>query len=260
MILLKRGSIGQEVERWQAFLRGINDDSDVVINGVFDVTTEIETIKFQTSKKLIADGIVGPKTFEMAQKFEYPEAYGDDNVANPHWPQNPGIKNLSFVDRRKLFGNFSYIAAPTAGNPEAIRITDGWASSNITTVTIPQLAGVSGASRMGAVQIHTKIANQTVALFHAWDDAGLKDRILTWGGSWVPRFIRGSRTSLSNHAWGTAFDINAQWNGLGAKPAVVDQKGCVRELVEIAVQFGFYWGGWFPNRPDGMHFEAYKIL
>jgi hypothetical protein len=47
---------------------------------------------------------------------------------------------------------------------------------------------------------------------------------------------------------------------LGVHPARIDQKGCVRELVEIAVDHGFYWGGWFPKRPDGMHFEAYKIM
>jgi len=260
MILLKKGSTGHDVERWQAFLRGVNDGSDVVINGIFDEVTLTETVEFQRAQKLVADGVVGPKTFEMAKRFEYPEAYDDDNVANPHWPQNPGVKNLSFIERRNMFGNFSYIPTPIKGNPEAIRITDSWATNNITSIIVPQLSGVTGASKSGMIQVHSKIANQTVALFHAWEDAGLTDRIITWGGSWVPRFIRGSRTSLSNHAWGTAFDINAQWNGLGMKPAIVGQKGCVRELVDVAVQFGFYWGGWFPNRPDGMHFEAFKIL
>ena len=59
---------------------------------------------------------------------------------------------------------------------------------------------------------------------------------------------------------GTAFDINVAWNGLGVQPALLGQKGSVRELVEIAFEHGFIWGGWFTNRPDGMHFEAYKVL
>jgi len=97
-------------------------------------------------------------------------------------------------------------------------------------------------------------------LFDDWQSANLTEKILSWGGSWVPRFVRGSRTSLSNHAWGTAFDINHQWNGLGIRPTLRDEKGSVRDLVEIAYQNGFYWGGWFKSRPDGMHFEAYKII
>jgi hypothetical protein len=75
----------------------------------------------------------------------------------------------------------------------------------------------------------------------------------------VPRFIRGSRSVLSNHAYGSAFDINAAWNPLGATPADVDEKGSVIELVPLAHEFGFYWGGHFNSRPDGMHFEAAEI-
>ncbi|MBP0575977.1 M15 family metallopeptidase [Mycobacterium tuberculosis] len=37
-------------------------------------------------------------------------------------------------------------------------------------------------------------------------------------------------------------------------------KGCVRELVPIANRFGFYWGGHFSTRADGMHFEVAKLL
>jgi len=40
---------------------------------------------------------------------------------------------------------------------------------------------------------------------------------------------------------------------------LVGQKGCVRELVPIAHENGFYWGGHF-SRLDGMHFEIAKIL
>jgi hypothetical protein len=70
--------------------------------------------------------------------------------------------------------------------------------------------------------------------------------------------VRGSKTVLSNHAFGTAFDINVNWNRLGTIPALVGQKGSVRELVQIANNNGFYWGGHF-TRKDGMHFEIAKI-
>jgi hypothetical protein len=71
----------------------------------------------------------------------------------------------------------------------------------------------------------------------------------------VPIFIRGNTTTLSNHAFGTAFDINADQNSLGARPALVGQRGSTRELVPLANKWGFYWGGHFGSRPDGMHFE-----
>ena len=93
-----------------------------------------------------------------------------------------------------------------------------------------------------------------------WEKEGLLDRILTFDGSFVPRFIRGSTSTLSNHAFGTAFDINAQFNPLGQEPAEMGAKGCVRELVPIANRFGFAWGGHFKKRPDGMHFEVARII
>jgi hypothetical protein len=83
--------------------------------------------------------------------------------------------------------------------------------------------------------------------------------MLTFDGAFAPRFIRCNNTSLSNHAFGTAFDINADENPLGAQPALPADKGCVFELVPIAHQFGFYWGGHFSRR-DGMHFEVAKVL
>ena len=54
--------------------------------------------------------------------------------------------------------------------------------------------------------------------------------------------------ALSNHAWGTAFDINAKWNPFTHIPALVGSTGSVRELVKIANDFGFYWGGHFQQR------------
>jgi hypothetical protein len=108
--------------------------------------------------------------------------------------------------------------------------------------------------------IHSKIEKQFVGLWNMWEQKNLIDRVKTWNGSYVPRFIRGSRTRLSNHSWGTAFDINVQWNALGTQPALKGTMGSTRELALSAIDYGFFWGGWFQNRPDGMHFEAFKII
>lgn len=249
------------VKKWQTFLRGLSEISTIIVNGEYDVATLGETKAFQVSKKLDPDGIVGPQTLSAALKMGF-DAIKDNfpGDAGPNWPPRPAHGPLSVPNRVKMFGKFSFDPAPTASNPEAIKITDNWAAENITTITISTLAGLPGSNKSGSVQIHRAIAGQFSKLFDDWNSAGLSEKILTWGGSWVPRFIRGSRTSLSNHAWGTAFDINVPWNGLGVQPALKGEKGSVRDLVEIAYQNGFYWGGWFPSRPDGMHFEAFKVL
>ena len=261
MKIIKLGSTGQDVEKWQLFLRGRKKNSCVVVSGCFDQVTHDETKEFQSKLKLTDDGVVGPATLSAALKAGFNLMTSDDVDENsPNWPVKPALGPLPLLDRQKLFGKFSYVAAPVASNPEAIKITDDWAKNNIVLVNVPQLAGVKGAPTNNTIQMHKSIQRQTIDLFSAWEESCLTSKILSWGGSWVPRFIRGSRTTLSNHAWGTAFDINVQWNMLGTVPALRDKEGSVRELVEIAYEHGFYWGGWFPNRSDGMHFEAYKIL
>ena len=259
--ILRIGSTGPEVEKWQTFLRGLIPDSHVVVNGDFDLITESETKSFQNRKGLIADGMVGPKTIAVALQAGYPlmdDPTGDVN--GPNWPPSPVTGPLGFADREKLFGKFSYTPAPTSGNPEGISIIGDWAKKNISTVNLSQLNGIPGFPKSCNVTIHAALSAQFKDLFDAWHSEGLTYLIMTWGGTWAPRFIRGSRTTLSNHAWATAFDINVQWNQLGVQPALRGAVGSVRELVDIAYQHGFYWGGWFANTPDGMHFEAYKIL
>lgn len=163
----------------------------------------------------------------------------------------PPFKPLvSTAERQRIFGKFDYVA----NSDGTIRILGGWANTNVVRVHIPQLEGVEGAPNNCVVYFHKLGAEQLKALFEEWDAEGLIDRVLTWGGSFVPRMIRGSKTALSNHAFGTAFDINAAWNGLGKEPAATGQKGSVVELVEIAHKHGFYWGANF-TRKDGMHFE-----
>jgi hypothetical protein len=259
MKTLRKGDQGISVLSWETFLTGQGYYA-VVVDGVFDESTVAATMAFQRGQGLTADGVVGPRTYAAALNLGYPGV--DDaavDEASPNWPSKPsGVAPLNQPGREALFGKFAYVPAPSQANPEGIRITDGWASENIVQVEIPQLVDVRGAN--GKVAFHAKAAGQLQALWQAWDDADLLDLVLSWEGSWVPRFIRGSRTVLSNHAWGTAFDVNAAWNPLGAVPALVGRRGSVRKLVELANEHGFYWGGWFSGRPDGMHFEVARIL
>lgn len=261
MRTLYSGLTGDDVKAWQYFLIGLDAHSDVLANGSFDASTVAATKYFQAKVGFTGhdvDGVVGPKTLANALQRGF-NPLTDERMfeAGPNWPVMPKEGPLSPVGRVRLFGEFAFKSAPTASNPEAIIVTDDWPSKNITAIDVPQLRSLTGA---GKIEINVQCAHQVLKTFSDWEAAGLLDRILTWGGSYVPRYIRGSRTYLSNHAWGTAFDINVQWNMLGSQPALKGTRGSTRELVQIAYDNGMYWGGWFPGRPDGMHFECSKVI
>ena len=250
---------GPEVRAWKIFLVG--QDQPLEVNDLFDDTTRLATANFQRNNRLSADGVVGPKTYSVALALGFPAVIepGVDETSS-NWPPRPNYAPPYAVDRERLFGKFSYVASPTAVNPEAVKITDNWADSNLVWVHIPQLLRVTSAPRDCRIQFHAKAAGQLQALWAAWEKDQLLPLVISFAGSWVPRFIRGSRSTLSNHAWGTAFDINAPQNALGVIPALVGNRGSVRKLVPLAEQHGFYWGGWYGHRPDGMHFEVARIL
>ena len=254
MKAIRRGSKGHAVKIWQTFLRG--QGYCIWIDSDFGPTTHKFTKKFQKDHKLLADGVVGNKTYAKAMSLGF-ELVQDDSLEKygPNWPPKPDFAPLiGTTARQKVFGKFKYKPAGIKSNPEAIKILDGWPQKNIVNVNIPQLVGIKGTYRRKTFAFHKLIADSVQELFQKWDDAGLSDLILTWGGSYVPRFIRGSRVSLSNHSFGTAFDINVAWNYLGTQPALVGKKGSIRKLVPIANKLGWYWGGHFKRR-DGMHFE-----
>ncbi|WP_299989400.1 M15 family metallopeptidase [uncultured Pontibacter sp.] len=253
MKVLRIGSRDDDVRKWQYFLIGQGYDPGIA-DGIFGEKTKAATIIFQLEHSLQPDGIVGNKTTGMAMTLGF-GVLADDRtgILSAHWPPRPPFRPLlSHANRARVFGYFNYLPHPIPGNPENIRITDGWDRRHIIPVQVPQLIPVKGSA---TVYFHRFAADQLVQLWRDWERANLLHLVHTWEGAYVPRFIRGSRTVLSNHAFGTAFDINYAWNKLGTQPALVGQKGSVRQLVQIAHQNGFYWGGHF-TRQDGMHFEV----
>jgi hypothetical protein len=257
MQVIKLGSTGSAVRKWQLFLTGQGIYSGLV-NGIFDEATKLASQEFQRQQQLEPDGKVGDKTIGAAMIIGF-SVLTDDNKGkdSSNWPAKPRFKPLATnAERAAVFGKFAYRYKPVPGNPENIEVIDNWARENIITAKVPQLVLIKGSDK---VSFHKKAKAQLEQLWKDWETAGLMHLVLTWAGSYNPRFIRGSNRILSNHAFGTAFDINVEWNGLGVLPPLVGRKGSVRELVELANKNGFYWGGHF-TRLDGMHFEVAKIL
>lgn len=164
---------------------------------------------------------------------------------------------ISDADRKKLFGEFSW--KRTHG--DFIDTDDRWVRENIVSIYVPQLKGVpsDGGRSNGHIQWHKAAVPQ---MLHAWGEVealGLLGDVKYWGGSYVSRVKRGGSTP-SNHAYGSAFDINVRWNWLGDEPATPGQFGSVSRLVPVFKTHGFGWGGDWTKPKDGMHFEVLRIV
>ena len=79
-------------------------------------------------------------------------------------------------------------------------------------------------------------------------DGGVLD---DWGYAYRP--VRGQDVVLSNHASGTAVDLNAPRHPLGkANTFTLKQRIVISQLIK---KYGINWGGLYKNRKDDMHFE-----
>ena len=120
-----------------------------------------------------------------------------------------------------------------------------WTASHITTETVPIL---------GSVTCNKAIMPQLKAALAEVIQQGLESTIHAgeYAGCFYPRFIAGT-TTLSNHSFGLALDLNTPGN----------QRGTVGEMdrgvVAIFKSWGFAWGGdW--RFTDPMHFELAQIV
>lgn len=68
MRILKKGDRGSDVRKIQAVLQKIGYDVGP-IDGIFGSNTEEAVKRFQLNNGLVVDGIIGPKTYELLNKF-----------------------------------------------------------------------------------------------------------------------------------------------------------------------------------------------
>jgi peptidoglycan hydrolase-like protein with peptidoglycan-binding domain len=125
MQVLRLGSEGEDVRRWQRFLAGqglLASGAD----GVFGPITERASKAFQRRARLGADGVVGPMTYAAALQrgldigFTDPLG-GEDGLA---WPPRPSFPPLvSNADRARVFGAFAF--EPVGPDTDDVRILGG---------------------------------------------------------------------------------------------------------------------------------------
>ncbi len=139
-------------------------------------------------------------------------------------------------------GIYNYTVLPGG---RLIRPEPSWVRAHISTQVVPIL---------GSVTCNTVIFPQLRAALQEIVDLGLSSEIhpKEYAGCYYPRFIAGS-TTLSNHAFGLALDLNVPGN----------QRGTVgemdRRVVAVFEKWGFTWGGHW-RYTDPMHFEANAIV
>jgi hypothetical protein len=129
---------------------------------------------------------------------------------------------------------------------DQITFTSGFDPSVITAVMIPELRDVPGGNH-GVLKFHEKGHKQLQAAFKQINQDGLMHHIRTCGGTVNMRLrrpISGKLSKLpSNHAFGTAIDLNEDDGSKG---------GSVAPVAPIFKAHGFNWGKSFN---DPMHFE-----
>jgi hypothetical protein len=220
-----------------------------------------------------------------------PQAYGVDMVVNQKWGEElekvgmvPGnallvntgiaaplslrkpiqkiigskasVQMLDAVARFGLDPDAPQIAVPTGGSVAtavgvfSYRLVGGrvvpspaWVAANIRTEEVPIL---------GRLTCNKIMFPQLRAALREVQEQGLASKIYQTAGCYYPRFIANT-TSLSNHAFGIAIDINS----------VQNQRGTVgqmdRRVVAIFEKWGFGWGGHW-RYTDPMHFEMNALV
>ncbi|AGL19489.1 M15 family metallopeptidase [Actinoplanes sp. N902-109] len=111
-----------------------------------------------------------------------------------------------------------------------------------------------------SVKIALRKGDVSVVLLHfaAWFNKNIEPLRQSDTGGYVERTIRGSSTTLSNHASGTAEDLRWNDHPLGAVGTFT-----AAEKAKINAQLGYYegvirWGANYSGRKDEMHFEINK--
>lgn len=174
-------------------------------------------------------------------------------VIIPAKPPRPRLMDTS--ERVKRYGS------PCRMDASGKLIVDPeWERRNIVTLFVPWPTSRPVHGFMLPIKVHVNAAEAFRDLFNAWKDAGLLDRLKTFNGAYNVRMKHGKEDSkllsdLSTHSFGAAIDLNAAYNAFDASPAKLGEPGCLLELVPIAEQHGFVWGGDWKHQ-DPMHFEV----
>jgi hypothetical protein len=253
MIIFKEGSRGEAVRSLQYFLTNF---LPCAADGEFGPGTVRAVKAAQSVLGLSVDGIVGPKSVAKFIERGWVPSWSEQPAAvSSPYPNKPGFAALNQAQKIAKFGlPGSPTSEPVPGGPIVL---DPEFAKKLVTLDLAEWFPQAREKDFGIrhVQMHVKTERQWRAFFAAIVDSGHGADIISCAGSWVPRYVRGSKSTFSSHAFANAIDFNAQQNWLGAQPAKRGEKGCLLDIIEIGKRFKIFSGIWF-SRIDGMHFES----
>jgi hypothetical protein len=153
------------------------------------------------------------------------------------------------------------VAAAGPASATTLRSQNGWTvitkstSSKLVTYQVPGTAhglllrrGDAGVLLVDFARWYNRHVEK-LRLYKAGDDYG-----------WSYRKIRGSTTTYSNHASGTAMDLNATRHPLGTTAAHSFTQAQINKIHKRLKRYSgvIRWGGDYVHRKDPMHFEINK--
>jgi hypothetical protein len=156
---------------------------------------------------------------------------------------------------------FAAMALPaSAATPKS---QNGW--TVITTSTSAKLATYKVPGTKSGLLLRKGDAGVLLVDFADWYNKHVEKLSLYKAGDdygWSYRKIRGSTTTYSNHASGTAIDLNATRHPLGTTAA---KSFSTKQIAAIHARLKRYsgvirWGGDYTGRKDPMHFEINKSV
>lgn len=203
--MLKNGDSGSEVTILQQLLQ--QHVYPIEPNGNFDDETEIYVITFQKDSKLVADGIVGNKTWSELQAKDYNPK--DPLIEDRIYMLQPDEYAHALVRKKQVFLHH------TAGGASAINTIDGWendATSNGRSYRVATAYVVSREySRYGQNLKDGDIVKCFDPKYYAWhlgksanspiEPSSIGIEICSWGGLTLSsggRFVTWANTTVQD--------------------------------------------------------------
>jgi hypothetical protein len=227
--VIKHGSFGERVRQWQNFLISAGYDIPFA-DGAFGPVTERETMKFQTTNGLKADGVVGNRTWSFVTTVS------QNTPLSQKWPKQDYNSMVNFY---------------------------GPVGQNQTSLDLPYVLKLAWDTSVIVRRItcHKKVASSLHTIFEkTLQTYGEKEiqklRLDIFGGCLNVRKMRGSSTSWSIHSWGAAVDLDPDNNALRmTNKQATFAKSEYNDFWKIVEDEGWTSLGKARNY-DWMHFQA----
>lgn len=226
-------------------VRGVVDDELIGAHEVFVSNRTGESLGISVPRYLLVVPREGasPPVVEAALRRVLPKGTRLRVRAPGETPVfRHGDAVLPPVRLKELFGEFA--ASPNSNG--TLNADPAWVRKNIRRVRLPIL---------GTTSCHRLLLPQLRAALHELARRGLGDLLDPgdFGGCFFPRYANlNTRSGISHHSWGVAFDVNVSQNPLGGEPRLD------RRVVDVFERWGFTWGGrWLLSDP--MHFEFLRF-